>query len=120
MRVIVSRFFEDAQGIFEAAESAQRSGQQVSDTTVLIGPDGAIEMLAGSDWPLDRLAAERGAARAYRVGESGGRVHVEARSGSRTCHLESESPKFVARHLLGFNPIPLPAGTWPLLPAASD
>src|SRR6202142_2321980 len=41
---IVSRFFDDAKGIFEAAESAYRSGQSVSDTIVLIGPDGAIEM----------------------------------------------------------------------------
>ena len=119
----MSRFFDDAKGIFEAAESAYRSGQSVSDTIVLIGPDGAIEMLAGSDWPLDRLAAERGAERAYRVGEAGGRVRVEARSGSRTCRLESESPARTARHLFGFSafiPALLRVETLPLLPAASD
>ena len=124
----MSRFFDDAKGIFEAAESAYRSGQSVSDTIVLIGPDGAIEMLAGSDWPLDRLAAERGAQRAYRVGEAGGRVRLEARAGSRTCRLESESPARTARHLLGFNCFGgfsfnpgLPrVETLPLLPAASD
>ena len=119
----MSRFFDDAQGIFEAAESAYRSGQSVSDTIVLIGPDGAIEMLAGSDWPLDRLAAERGAERAYRVGEAGGKVRVEARWGSRMCRLESESPSRVARDLLGFGAFSpgLPrVGTLPLLPAASD
>ena len=125
MSYIVSRFFDDAKGIFEAAESAYRSGQCVSDTIVLIGPDGAIEMLAGSDWPLDRLAAERGAERAYRVGEAGGRVRVEARSGSRTCRLESESPSRIARQLLGFSGFSFNPGlprveTWPLLPAGSD
>ena len=116
----MSRFFDDAKGIFEAAESAYRSGQSVSDTIVLIGPDGAIEMLAGSDWPLDRLAAERGAERAYRVGEAGGRVRLEARAGSRTCRLESESPGQVARQLLGFSPAPPRVETLRLPPAASD
>lgn len=116
----MSRFFDDARAIFEAAESAYRSGQCLSDTTVLIGPDGAIQMLAGSDWPLDRLAAERGAERAYRVGEAGGRVLLEARAGSRTCRLESESPSRVARQLLGFSPVPLRAEILRLPPAASD
>lgn len=117
---IVSRFFDDANAIFEAAESAYRSGQCLSDTTVLIGPDGAIQMLAGSDWPLDRLAAERGAARAYRVGETAGRVLLEARSGSRTCRLESDSPRRIARELLGLSPAPPRAETLQLPPAASD
>jgi hypothetical protein len=117
---IVSRFFDDAKGIFEAAESACRSGQCLSETIVLIGPDGAIEMLAGSDWPLDRLAAERGARSAYRVKEEGGRVHLEARSGSLTCRLESESPRLIARQLLGFSPAPPRVETLQLPPAASD
>ena len=116
----MSRFFDDAQAIFEAAESAYRSGQRVSDTTVLIGPDGAIQMLAGSDWPLDRLAAERGAACAYRVGEAAGRVLLEARTGSRTCRLESESPRQIARQLLGFSPALPRVETLRLPPAASD
>jgi hypothetical protein len=116
----VSPFFDDAYAIFEAAEAASRSGQRLSDTTVLIGPDGAIRMLAGSDWPLERLAAERGAERAYRVGEAGGRVTLEARSGSRTCRLESQSPNRVARELLGFSPVPPHAEILRLLPAKSD
>jgi hypothetical protein len=116
--IIVSRFFEDANAIFEAAESAYRSGQCLSDTTVLIGPDGAIQMLAGSDWPLDRLAAERGAARAYRVGEAKGRVLLEARSGSRTCRLESQAPRQIAHELLDFSPVPPRVETLQLPPAA--
>jgi hypothetical protein len=114
----VSRFLDDARAIFEAAESASLSGQAVSDFTMLIGQDGAIQMLAASDWPLDRLLAERGARAAYRVGESNGRVLVEARSGSQTCKLESESPRAVARRILGLNPILPHAGSLPLLPAA--
>jgi hypothetical protein len=117
---IVSRFFDDAYSIFEAAESASRSGQRVSDTTVLIGPDGAIQMLAGSDWPLDRLLAERGARQAYRVVEAGGRVRLEARSGSLTCRLESQTTRRAAWELLGFSPAQPRVETSLLLPAASD
>jgi hypothetical protein len=116
----VKPFFDDAYAIFEAAEAACRSGQCLSDTTVLIGPDGAIQMLAGSDWPLERLAAERGAERAYRVGETGGRVRLDARSGSRTCRLESQSSSRMARELLGFSPIQPHAGILLLPPAMSD
>jgi hypothetical protein len=116
----VSRFFDDACAIFEAAENASRSGQRLSDTTVLIGPDGAIQMLAGSDWPLDRLLAERGARQAYRIGEAGGRVRLEARAGSLTCCLESPTPRLAARELLSLSPALPRVGTWLLPPAASD
>jgi hypothetical protein len=116
----VSRFLDDARAIFEAAESASRSGQPVSDFTLLVGNDGALQMLAASDWPLDRLLAERGARAAYRIGESAGRVRLEARSGVQTCTLESESPRVAAHHLLGLSLSRLPAGNWPLLPAMSD
>lgn len=117
---IVNGFLDDARAIFEAAESASRSGAGVSDFTMLIGHDGAIQMLAASDWPLDRLLEERGARAAYRVGELNGRVVVEARSGSQACKLESESPRAVARRILGFSSVPLRAGNSLLLPAMSD
>lgn len=116
----VSRFLTDARAIFEAAEIASQSGQSVSDFTMLIGSDGAIQMLADSDWPLDRLLAERGARAAYRVGEAGGRVRVDARSGSQSCRIESETPDAVARRVLR-SAIPgrLLAGNLPLLPERS-
>lgn len=118
----VSRFLDDARAIFEAAESASRSGQEVSDFTMLISGDGGIQMLAASDWPLDRLLEERGARAAYRVGEVNGRVRVEARSALQTCRLESETPQSVAGRVLGFarppalSSAPPRAGSSPLLP----
>jgi hypothetical protein len=96
----VSRFLDDARAIFEAAESASQSGYAVSDFTMLIGQDGAVQMLAASDWPLDRLLAERSARAAYRVGETNGRIHLEARSAGRSCLLESDAPQRSARELL--------------------
>ena len=123
MRDFVSRFLDDARAIFEAAEAASRSGEAVSDFTMLISREGAIQMLAASDWPLDRLLEERGARAAYRVGEVNGRVKVEARTARETCRLESETPQSVARRVLGLprpaavSSAPPRAGSSPLLPA---
>jgi hypothetical protein len=116
----VSRFLDDARAIFETAESASRSGQSVSDFTMLIGHDGSIHVIASTDWPLDRLLSERGARAVYRIAGSNGRIELEARSASQTCKLESESPAARARRLPGFRlPIaPLPARTLLLPPVA--
>jgi hypothetical protein len=69
--------------------------------TILIGPEGAIHMIADSDWPLDSLTAHHGARTAYRVSESSGSIRVEAREGLRTCLMESAKPCQIARFLLG-------------------
>jgi hypothetical protein len=96
----VSRFTDDALGILNAAETAASRGESCSDMTILIGRDGAIRMVADSDWPLDSLAAHHGAQTAYRVSESKGSVRVEAREGARTCLLQSVTPAHTARLLL--------------------
>lgn len=69
-------------------------------------------MVAGSDWGLEALRSERGAAMAFRLGEALGRVTVEGRMAGRACRLEAETPAAVARRLLGQVPawsISLPA-----------
>jgi hypothetical protein len=83
--------------ILEAAEAAGSS----SNMTILIGPQGAIHMIADSDWPLDSLSWHHGAKTAYRVSEQSGSVRVEGREGSRTCVMESAKPAQIARFLLG-------------------
>ncbi len=98
---IVSRFTDQAYEILEAAESASQRGLACSEWTVLVSREGAIRMIADSDWPLDTLAGEHGAQAAYRVTENRGNVRVEARSGLRTCTIESRTPRQVARMLLG-------------------
>lgn len=117
----MGRFLEDAQNIFEAAERVSASGQMVSDLTILVGVEGGIQMLADSDWPLDRLLAHHGARAVYRVGERAGKVRLEGRAGAQACRLETESTRQVARWVLSSAiPIPRPAEIWPLLPAGSD
>jgi hypothetical protein len=75
--------------LLEAAESASGAGAALSEMTVLIGHDGAIRIIASSDWPLDRLREHAGARMAYRVSQRGGTVAVEGRSQESHCRLES-------------------------------
>ena len=127
----VSRFVDNAERIFETAQSISRAGHDASEMTILIDPDGGIRLVAGCDWPLDSLLVHHGAQMVYRVGQQANRVRLEGRAGSRTCLFEAERPNGVARRLLPeqrlyalAGPPPTtgrhPAGTPPLLPAASD
>ncbi len=93
----MSRFAEQAANILEAAESAGTC----SNMTILIGHQGAIHMIADSDWPLDSLTWHHGAKTAYRVTGHSGSIRVEAREGPRTCIMESAKPQQIARFLLG-------------------
>lgn len=115
----MNRLLEDAQSIFEAACALSATGQAVSEFTLLMGAEGGLHLVAASDWPLERLRAERGARAAYRVGERHGKVRVEGCTGRLNCRLESESPRQLARRLLQATPSPLPVETWRLLRAAS-
>jgi|GEM_PF-1612653 len=90
MSSFVSRFLDDARAIFEAAEAFSRSGQCVSDWTMLVGGDGSIRMLAACDWPLERLLAHHGGRAVFRVGEQNGRVRLEAREPRTVCCMESD------------------------------
>ena len=96
----MSRFLDNAAQIFEAAESALESGNEPSDVTILIGPEGGIRMVAESDWPLDTLQAHHGAQMAYRISRQEQTVRVQGRAGCQTCLFETARPERAARHLL--------------------
>lgn len=72
--------------------------------TVLISQEGGIHIVAQSDWPLDRLAEDRGARMAYRVSHQNGRVAVDGIHGTTVCHLETESTANIARTILRDRP----------------
>lgn len=91
---------DNAENLFEAAQSALINGGEVSDLSILIGNDGSIRMVAGSDWPLDSLLREHGARMAYRVSQDSDRLRVEGRAGFRTCLFEAAKPDGAARLLL--------------------
>jgi hypothetical protein len=100
----VSSFVDNAVQIFDAAENAVRSGHTPSEMTILISAEGAIRMVADSDWPLDSLKAHHGARMAYRVSQRASMVRVEGRAGSRTCLFETEKPERAARLVLNRSP----------------
>ncbi len=89
-------FLSDAGSILGTAESAAGG----TDYTLLIGGDGGLTMLAESDWPLERLAAERCARRAYRVSHGASGVTVDGVEGGRRLRMGSEPMRAVARRLL--------------------
>jgi hypothetical protein len=96
----VSRFLDNAAQILDAAESAVQSGHVPTNMSILITAEGAIRMVADSDWPLDSLQSHHGAKMAYRVSQNASLVRVEGRADSRTCLLETVKPGRVAHFLL--------------------
>lgn len=100
----MSDFLQNAERIFETATSAAGSQSESQDFAILIGRDGAIRMVMGSDWPLYSLEAYHGAQAAYRVSRCATQVRVEGKSSTATCLLESEPIASVARRLLADRP----------------
>lgn len=100
----VSIFWENAAKLLETAQSAAAAGSATDEMTVLIHPEGGIHVITSTDWPLERLAADRGARTAYRIRRQGGRIAVEGRDGARTCRLEAEAPESIAQRILRDEP----------------
>lgn len=92
----VDAFTTRASEILKAAENAGSP----SEMTILIGHDGGIHMVAGSDWPLDSLSLHHGAKEAFRVSQINGLAKVEGRAGTRTCIIQAVTPAETARRLL--------------------
>lgn len=97
-------FLNNAGRIFETASSTAGSELESGAISILIGEDGAIRMVMGSDWPLISLESHYGARAAYRVSRDDRRLRVEGRSGTASCLLQSEPAPSVARRLLADRP----------------
>ena len=92
-------FLDNARNILDAAENVYFLNGSVEETTILIAPEGSIRVVSGSDWSPESLRVH-GARMAYRVSQRDGRVHLEGRTGSRTCLFEAEKPDGAAGLLL--------------------
>ena len=79
----VSAFLENAQRILATATGGSE------ELAILIDASGAIHMIAGADWPLDRLMAHHGAREGFRVSRQSGTVRVDGRSRTESCSLAS-------------------------------
>src|SRR6266852_4783698 len=103
-KIFVTDFVENAQRIFETAASADSQELESGEISILIGEDGAIRMLMGSDWPLDSLQSHHGAGAAYRVSRREHQVCVEGKSRGARCLLRSEPVSSIAKRLLADRP----------------
>jgi hypothetical protein len=99
-KCLVTDFLANAEHILETAASADGVELESGNFSILIGRDGAIRMVMGSDWPLDSLQAHHGAKAAYRVSRNGAQVRVEGKSPTGSCVLESEPAASVAKRML--------------------
>jgi hypothetical protein len=91
---------ENATSIFETAETAMAAGHVPTDMTIVIGQEGGIRLIAGSDWPLDNLQAHLGAEMVYRIRQQDSSLRLEGRAGPRTCLFETAKLNEAARKLL--------------------
>jgi hypothetical protein len=98
-KVLVTDFLKTAERIFDTAALAYGQTES-SDFAIVIGQDGAIRILMGSDWPIASLQSHHGARAAYRVSHNGSEVRVEGKSRTGSCLLQSEPVSSVARRLL--------------------
>jgi hypothetical protein len=94
-KVFVNAFLRNAEELFT---TAREDAQEDCQFSVLIGSDGGIHMVFGSDWGLEPLRQHHGARAAYRVTRSSGSVALEGRSAGASCRLEAARP---SRALLG-------------------
>jgi len=97
----VQALIDNAQRILDTAVEAERSGLDSSDWTIFVGPEGGLEMIAGSDTPLDSLTWSRGARMAWQLSHGRDGIRVDGRSPLRRCRLETKPPARAARMLLG-------------------
>lgn len=97
-------FWENASELLDAAVAASGLGNATPNMTVLINWQGGIHLIADSDWPLERLAEDRGARTAYRVQHDSGRIAVEGRQAGSTCRLETESAARRYQHIFRDSP----------------
>ena len=96
----VGELTENARKIIDIAVDAERAGMEPTDWTIFFGPGGGLEMVAGSEMPLDSLAWSRGARMAWQVTHTSGGIRVDGRELAERCRLVAESAPRTVRTLV--------------------
>ena len=81
-------FFDDAQRVFDTAEL----GDGPAALAILVDDSGALRIVDSAGWRPEALQAEYGARTIFQVTRNTSGVRVAARSGSRSCTLETSVP----------------------------
>ena len=97
----VSQFLDRAEDLFATAQAA--AGEDCN-WSLVVGADGAIQVLDRAAWAPDRLREHLGARAIYRVNRTGGRVRVEGASRGQRCLLQAETPAAWASQALRDEP----------------
>ena len=98
--VCVNQLLENANRILDAAESMRVAGHTGADWSILVGSQGAIHMVSGSDWPLEALRFQHGATQAYRVIHKDDEIQVECKDGQRDIRIRSQAENHLLKLLL--------------------
>ncbi len=96
----VDALLSNARKLLETATDSVECGLGGEDWTVFIGPEGGLQMIAGSTAAIESLEWSHGARSAWQVRRAGGRVRVEGHSGEERCLLEAPARNGVARWLI--------------------
>ncbi|MBL0160458.1 MAG: hypothetical protein IPP47_25755 [Bryobacterales bacterium] len=96
----VDALLSNARTLLNTATDSVEQGLGGGDWTVFYGPQGGLQMIAGSEPALASLEWSHGATAAWQVTRSGGRVRVEGLSGDERCLLEAHTKDGLARRLL--------------------
>lgn len=96
----MNALLHQAQKLLETAATSAEAGLCGGDWTIFYGPEGGLQMIAGSEHRLDSLAYSHGAVSAWQISRHGGRVRVDGCSGGSSCRLETQAPDGAVRRLL--------------------
>ncbi|MGD0497190.1 MAG: hypothetical protein ABSC23_02025 [Bryobacteraceae bacterium] len=84
----MSRFLEDAVGIFDAATRA--AGEDApSDMAIMVDSSGGIRVVDAAGWHPETLRQHYGAPTVFQITRLAGAVRVTGRSGAQRCVLET-------------------------------
>ncbi len=87
----MSRFWQDAMQVMEAASAAPGAGS-ASDLALVIEHSGALRIVMQEGWTAEGLRAHYGAAAVYQVTHTPQGVSVEGRAPGLSCSFRSSRP----------------------------
>lgn len=88
----VNHLVDNAARLLETASTCSSTQPSPTDWTVFIGPEGGLQMVAGSVQSLAALAWTRGARSAWQVSHHPASVRVEGWHDGQRCLLETPKP----------------------------
>ena len=107
----MSRFLQDAVGIFDAAVRA--AGEDaLPDVAILMDSLGGIHVMDAAGWHPESLRQHYGARTVFQITRMAGAVRVTGRSGAQRCVLETSPASVGSLPCAGIGMNLPPCGRW--------